>query len=495
MKVVFVAINGIGLGHLNRTRQIARALRERDPSVDIVFVTNSIKPEFVAQDGFTVLRPFLPFDPTRELRAAWLATSNAVLEAILLAQQPDVIVYDYLYWRGLLARVAKKLAARQVLVLRHRVGKSARRLVKRETRRALVDLLVVPHRKDDFDATGMPAAFVERLAFVGEVAAPRATAAECDAVRDRYGIAKDTRLVVVSPGGGGADECATFFREALTAAVRVARERRDVKIVAISGPLRAPESLASAQDVLTIVPFEPAMTALTGAADAMIALAGYNTTQEILASRTRAVLVPKLEGRDDQVARVRKLAQAGLVLEGAQDADRLERALHAAFGDEGDRVRGQLERLPAFDGARRAAAAIQAVGERAQPRLGHVVIGPRDAVEVAATALSRRGVDGATLLHVDERFVAALAAVVRADGAPARELRVPFKLLLKAARARVDGKANSLRRARAVRELLRTLRAAGAPALRIVVHDEDGRALARYPMPWLAVVREGVAPK
>jgi UDP-N-acetylglucosamine--N-acetylmuramyl-(pentapeptide) pyrophosphoryl-undecaprenol N-acetylglucosamine transferase len=257
VKVVFVAINGIGLGHLNRTRQIARALRERDPSVDIVFVTNSIKPEFVAQDGFTVLRPFLPFDPTRELRAAWLATSNAVLEAILLAQQPDVIVYDYLYWRGLLARVAKKLAARQVLVLRHRVGKSARRLVKRETRRALVDLLLVPHRKDDFDATGMPAAFVERLAFVGEVAAPRATAAECDAVRDRYGIAKDTRLVVVSPGGGGADECATFFREALTAAVRVARERRDVKIVAISGPLRAPESLASAQDVLTIVPFEP----------------------------------------------------------------------------------------------------------------------------------------------------------------------------------------------------------------------------------------------
>ena len=86
MKVVFVAINGIGLGHLNRTRQIARALRERDPSVEIVFVTNSIKPEFVQQDGFTVLRPFLPFDPTRELRAAWLATSNAVLEAILLAQ-------------------------------------------------------------------------------------------------------------------------------------------------------------------------------------------------------------------------------------------------------------------------------------------------------------------------------------------------------------------------------------------------------------------------
>lgn len=495
MKFVFVAINGIGLGHLNRTRQIARALREREPSAELVFVTNSIKPEFVQNDGFTVLRPFLPFDPARELRAAWLASANAVLESILLAERPDVIVYDYLYWRGLLARVRKKLRATQVLVLRHRVGKSARRLVKRELKKPLVDFLLVPHRRDDFDVTGMPEAFVERLAFVGEVAAPAAGADAIASVRRRYGVDADERLVVVSPGGGGADECAAFFDAAVTAATRVARDEGRIKIVAVSGALRPSRSFDAATGVLTIVPFEPAMTALTAAADAMIALAGYNSTQEVLVNRTRAVLVPKLEGRDDQASRVRKLAAAGLVREGASDAATLARALTDVLGEGGDELRAALSRLPAFDGAARAAAALSTLGERASPRLGHVVVGPRDAPEVAVAALKRKGVEGATLLHVDEGYVAALAAALRAEGVSGLELRVPFRLLLKAARARVDGKANSLRRARAIRELLRSLRDVGAPALRIVVHDEDGRALARYPMPWLAVVREGVAPK
>ena len=45
---------------------------------------------------------------------------------------------------------------------------------KRELRKPLVDVLLVPHRKDDFDAHGMNAAFVERLAFVGDITAPPA---------------------------------------------------------------------------------------------------------------------------------------------------------------------------------------------------------------------------------------------------------------------------------------------------------------------------------
>ena len=54
MKVLIYAINGLGMGHLNRTLVLARAMREADPTTEIHFIVDSPHFALVADSGFGV---------------------------------------------------------------------------------------------------------------------------------------------------------------------------------------------------------------------------------------------------------------------------------------------------------------------------------------------------------------------------------------------------------------------------------------------------------
>jgi predicted glycosyltransferase len=64
---------------------------------------------------------------------------------------------------------------------------------------------------------------------------------------------------------------------------------------------------------LRLVTSLPDLADLVAAADAVVGMAGYNTVREILSYRRRALLVPRVDPRVEQLIRAEALERRGLV--------------------------------------------------------------------------------------------------------------------------------------------------------------------------------------
>jgi predicted glycosyltransferase len=112
---------------------------------------------------------------------------------------------------------------------------------------------------------------------------------------------------------------------------------------------------AGERDDLHVLGFVPDADALVAIADDVVAMGGYNTACEILAAGTRALIVPRVRPRREQLVRAQALAARGAV--DVLHPDRLSAdALSAWLAAGGARRpvvdppidRGGLERLPAM---------------------------------------------------------------------------------------------------------------------------------------------------
>jgi len=65
MKILFYAINGIGLGHLNKTILVAKEVRKLRPDWQIMFLTNSKFTEVLDAEKFSCI--VLPFNESNLL--------------------------------------------------------------------------------------------------------------------------------------------------------------------------------------------------------------------------------------------------------------------------------------------------------------------------------------------------------------------------------------------------------------------------------------------
>ncbi len=124
------------------------------------------------------------------------------------------------------------------------------------------------------------------------------------------------RPVVLVTAGGGGD--GFFLMEAFLAALK--RLPSDsLHCVVVTGPLM-PESrraalcvAAAGRSDVEFVPYTTDLVPSLRGADLVVAMAGYNTTAEIIALRRRAILVPCAAPRAEQRLRASLLAGLGLV--------------------------------------------------------------------------------------------------------------------------------------------------------------------------------------
>ncbi|GAC1344883.1 MAG: glycosyltransferase [Ktedonobacteraceae bacterium] len=90
--------------------------------------------------------------------------------------------------------------------------------------------------------------------------------------------------------------------------------------VLLAGPLMPAEELCQLHELATMLPadwghietFLPDPLPLLRAADLVVAMAGYNTTCELLALRQRVLLIPRAAPRQEQLVRASLLARHGL---------------------------------------------------------------------------------------------------------------------------------------------------------------------------------------
>ena len=142
------------------------------------------------------------------------------------------------------------------------------------------------------------------------------TTRRSSAVRRELGV-KDKPLIVVTVGGGGDgyDIIKTYLE--MTAAQG---ENAPYHSLIVTGPLmprakrktlqREVKNLKSKP--VTLLEFTPDLTSYMKAADLIVGMAGYNTVCEILSLQKRALLIPRVRVRAEQLIRATSLTDRGL---------------------------------------------------------------------------------------------------------------------------------------------------------------------------------------
>lgn len=321
MRLLIYAINGKGMGHLNRTSIIAKSLREVDPSIEVAFLAGSPLYGILADLRFEVVKV-----PDRHHTLGFLAGMNqrpvhmaSLFRQLMEHYAPDVFLTDFAL-NEVMFKDANRVGAKVAVVLRKQ---RALDLMKTTLSPALrrVDRILLPHDEHEWPRTSLPRPLRSRAVHMGDVV--RGLDVNLvPSVRAQYAEPNE-RLVVVTIGGGGYTEAHPLLEVAERAA-HLAQEGtsalQGTRWVAVYGPYYPFDVPTSAHPWLTRVRYAANMPELLAAADVVVSNAGYNTINELQTCGTPAVVVPRTtRGRDDQVARAEAFAKTGRGVTCAED--------------------------------------------------------------------------------------------------------------------------------------------------------------------------------
>jgi len=327
-RILIYSHDSFGLGHLRRCRAIAHAIVDRFKGVSVLILSGSPiigsfdflpRVDFVRIPGVVKLHNgeyqslglHIDLDQTMAIRAA-------IIEQTAETFRPDLFLVDKepLGLNGEVARTLKILKARGttlVLGLRDIMDEPA--LLLREWKRKKV-LPALEHLYDEIWVYGLagfadplhgvacPASVRAKMIYTGYLrrAVPHLETSEPPVSRDPY--------VLVTVGGG--DDGMAVLDWVLAA------YEHDATIplgaVIVTGPFMAAEQQrhfrerAERLGRIEVLTFDAHLEILMERAVGVVAMAGYNTFCEILSLDKRAILVPRVLPRREQVMRAVRAA-------------------------------------------------------------------------------------------------------------------------------------------------------------------------------------------
>jgi predicted glycosyltransferase len=338
-RMLIYSQDGLGLGHLRRTTLLAGEFLAARPEGSVLTISDSpLGQFFTAAAGHDYLklpsirkvRPghWAPVSLSAPFRDV-LALRRETIRSVASSFEPDVVLVDHMPHgaMGELVPTLQALAdtpARMVLGLRDILDAPAtvRRRWRLEGALEAVESyfhdVLVYGSEDVFDVAAQydwPSSLRDRLRYCGYVCAP-APAPLADAVRRHHLAGQDDCRLLVAMAGGGADGFELF--QALLQALPMVAGEQPCVLVLVTGPF-LPEAerqrlqqLSAGLPVRILNQVEDSLSYLS-AADLVIAMAGYNTTAEILSLGARALLVPRKGPSAEQQMRASRFAQRGWV--------------------------------------------------------------------------------------------------------------------------------------------------------------------------------------
>jgi predicted glycosyltransferase len=320
VRILFHAINGTGLGHLMRLSAISEAVHARASDVHQLIATSANYEAHLRR--LNVPAVVLPGDdsapmvePARRERSVSRELAARILLHVMREYDPDVVVFDTHAPRRLV-REARRDGRETVLVLRRcRNELLAEHLA--SGRLADFTLILAPYTRDEF-AHRLPPEQLARLEELGTftytagVVFPVSLDKQAIArVAARHGLTPESTVVLITAGSGGYEAVnRKFIASACTAAVALREEWPEARPICVGGPYADRTHVPSGCEY---VASEPLMQLLIARSDLTVAHAGYNSTQEILRTGARAVLVPVYRHSEDQGVLADYLARRGRV--------------------------------------------------------------------------------------------------------------------------------------------------------------------------------------
>ena len=350
-RVLFYSHNGVGVGHLQRQLDLAKAYRTRHPDASVLLVTGShAAAMFEFPDGidFVKLPSLVMTDRYRSWRPRDLPLRrddvvrlrSELLERTVGGFAPDLLVADFMptgpYGELLPAidRLERQGGAaiagfRDVIDEPDFVRELWEETGVYETLRdryAAIGVYGAPSMVDFVSDYGLDDAIAGRLHYCGYLGRSPRRALDIPLYR---------RPFVIATCGGGVDG-SRLVETFLHAVAPLARSRGGT-FLAVTGPLMPYEEhlrlarVAEAQGV-ELRRVVPELRAHIAIADCVVSMPGYNTVCDILSFRRPAVFVPRVGPSREQVLRGRRLEQWGSarLLEDA-DSDALRTAVTDAL--------------------------------------------------------------------------------------------------------------------------------------------------------------------
>lgn len=341
-RMMMYSQDGFGLGHMRRTTSIANQIVRTRRDAAILTMADSRLGQFFETstnhdylklpsifkagpgDWRAVSLP-MPFEAVSTMR-------RELIRSAVLSYQPHVLLVDHMP-HGAMGELLPTLEAlrssgaptRIVLGLRDILD--APEVVRRrwevegayEAIERYYDSVLVYGKREVFDLAeqyGFSASVRERIQYTGYVCTPQ-TARYTARARAKYISSSDSQTkLIVAMAGGGAD--AYPMMRALLDALPTISARQKVYMAIVAGPFMPAEQR---RDLETRSRGLPARVSISvndplsyiEAADLTVAMAGYNTTMEILRSGKRAVLIPRRGPSAEQRMRAQLFAERGWV--------------------------------------------------------------------------------------------------------------------------------------------------------------------------------------
>jgi predicted glycosyltransferase len=372
-----------GMGHIARSRTIARSLLAAHPNSVAYLVTESpIIEDFPLPERckYVKLPPHLTSNPLPKNDAADEALNQHVgddrarlLRDIALELAPDLVLVDHSplghkgeFRDGLLALKAQCPDTKFVCGLRDLKDDPARTRARWQALgvydafESLYDGIAVYGLRTLYDvaeAYAIPPSVRSKLFYCGYIVREQAPV-DAEVLRLLYGLPQDGRLVVATVGSG---KDGYRVLEAAQAAVERLRTRfPSLNAIFVTGPFMPAEQagmLKTQETPRSRVVSQADNLQLVAAADAVVGMGGYNSVYEALSLGRPLVIVPRDIHRAEQRIRAAMLASLGLaraVQPNDLTVENLAEALEWALCvDRRAHARLVREIIPSFDGAER----------------------------------------------------------------------------------------------------------------------------------------------
>ena len=351
-RILMYSHDTFGLGHLRRCRTIAHALVERFKGLSVLIVSGSAiagafefrtRVDFVKIPSIIKLfnGEYTPLSRHTDLEET-LALRRSIIQSTAESFDPDIFIVDKepLGLRGELETTLTFLKTRgATLVLGLRDVMDSPALLAREWARSdtirkmdsLYDAVWIYGPADFHDPLAgldIPATLHNRLAWTGFLRR------EVPSLPTPQGSVMPPDALLVMVGGGG--DGSRLMHQVIAAHDYDPTLRWP--IVMVLGPFMSADERddlrrrASNHPALRVLDFDNRPEILMETAAGVVAMGGYNTFCEILSLDKRALIVPRVSPREEQLIRARRAADLGLVdvilPDEAQDPARLASALH-----------------------------------------------------------------------------------------------------------------------------------------------------------------------
>ncbi len=351
-RILMYSHDTFGLGHLRRCRTIAHSLVEDYRGLNILIISGATiagafdyraRVDFVKipsviklhNGDYTSLDRHIELDETLKMR-------QAIIRHTAETFKPDIFIVDKepMGLRGEVEETLTYLKAHgTTLVLGLREVMDAPHLLeaewkRRDTMRKIeqyYDTIWVygpPDFYDPLTELEVPPAVRDRMNFVGflQRSVPR---------EELPGHKPQGDYILVTTGGGG--DGADLIHDVIHAYQQDPELTHNALIVlGPYMPVKKREKLirkGSKIPYIKIIEFDNRMEELIAGAKGVVAMGGYNTYCEILSFDKPALIVPRIQPREEQLIRARRAAELGLVEmllpDEAEDPPRLAAALKA----------------------------------------------------------------------------------------------------------------------------------------------------------------------